>query len=399
MNKKISLGLTLSIALIACAVTFVLTDTFSLRAYNKQIADVSAREEMYSGLQELDSVIRSNYAGTIDNDKLLESIERGYVSGIGDPNAAFFTANEYSVERQRQNGLVITSGIAAVADESGYIRADEVFDNSAAKSAGIIVGDIITEVDDVSVLQSGVETAIAKLAGEEGTRVVVTIQRDGVPQKKTLIRQQVELKAVRGSVVNKVGYIQINAFSNVSSGQFADVLSRMELRKVTGLVIDLRGTGGSNVAPLREMAARLLPEAKAAVFVKADGAEETLIETNGSEQTQLPIAVLVSGGTERLGELFAAMLKDSAGATIVGTATKGSDVLPVFHVFRDGNAVRYSGGRVKSTGATKFGGGSGIIPDFTVQADISAGIETTDVSGTADIQLRKALEVIATQAK
>ena len=95
MNKKVSLGVTLTFIILAVALTFSITMLISWNTFNKHVYNVNERQAMYSKLTEIDQKVRQNYNGEIDEQELNNAIAKGYISGLGDPYAQYFTAEEY----------------------------------------------------------------------------------------------------------------------------------------------------------------------------------------------------------------------------------------------------------------------------------------------------------------
>ena len=122
MNRKISLGFALSLIAIASAVTFILTSFFSLQSFNKTVVDVNEKGKKYNSLQTLDSYVRENYLGDIDENKLSDGILKGYISGLDDKYSKYLTQEEYLAEQNEDEGQLIGLGLTLDEDESGYIR-------------------------------------------------------------------------------------------------------------------------------------------------------------------------------------------------------------------------------------------------------------------------------------
>lgn len=398
MNKKLSLGVSISLVAIAVAVTFVLTMTVSLQIYNSKIAGVNEREEIYGKLQELDSYVRSNFIGEIDNDGQLLSILQGYVAGTGDTFAEYLTPESYYEEQQRQRGRLISAGFYAERASSGYIRVTEVYEGSSAEAQGIIVGDVITAVDGVEVLAIGAEAALKRLTGDDGTRVTIGYQRAGAEaeSRATLVRQEIVLQSAVGSVVGNIGYIRVSGFTDIAGAQLTALIDAYEKDGAAGYIFDVRGTSGYLTAPLRTMMNRIIPSANAATAVYKDGQARNIVVTDDAAILQKPIVVLTNGETSALGELFAAILKDYAGAAIVGTPTRGNAVLTAVQAFRDGSAIRLSVAKMQSTGATFFDG-IGISPDYFVDMSADRESNLANLESTADLQIKKAFDVIRTK--
>ena len=144
MNKKISLGLALSLIAVSMAVTFILTSFFSLQSFNKKVVDVTEKSKKYTSLQTLDGYIRENYYGDIDESKLSDGLMKGYVSGIGDKYSRYLTAAEYLTEKNENSGELVGLGLTLAEDASGYMRISEIMEESPAFDSGLTGGDIIT---------------------------------------------------------------------------------------------------------------------------------------------------------------------------------------------------------------------------------------------------------------
>ena len=175
MNKKISLGLALSLIFISIALAVTVTMTVSMHTYNNLIKDVSGRAGMYSGLSEIDDIIRENYYGEINENLLGSMLSKGYTNGLGDRYSTYMNAKEYVEYKALLNGEKGGIGIVAVFDKvSGGIYVSEVSNGSPAALQGISKGDIITEVDGTKVTALNADTLISQLEGDKLTEVKVT---------------------------------------------------------------------------------------------------------------------------------------------------------------------------------------------------------------------------------
>ena len=163
MNKKISLGIALSLVAIGCAITFVLTWTVSLNIYNSKISSVDKYDEVYDKILQMDAVVRNNFIGTLDDESVQNGILNGYVGGLGDANAAYMQPNAFYQNQQIESGIVTGAGFDAYEDGSGYLVVSAVYQNSSADINGMRTGDIITEIDgrNVMLMESG--TALERL--------------------------------------------------------------------------------------------------------------------------------------------------------------------------------------------------------------------------------------------
>lgn len=392
MNKKISLGITISLIAIGCAITFVLTWTVSLSIYNSKIASSEKFEGVYQKLKEMDAIVRGNYIGKISDEALETAILNGYVSGIGDPYAYYMPPVSYYELQQTTNGVVNGAGFEAEPDGSGYLKITRIYKGGSAEANGVRAGDVITEIDGVSLLFMDSATAQEKLSGDIGTKISLRLVRDGELMSVTLIRQQIDIESVtREMLANSIGYIRITAFNAKTPDQFSSALDYIKSHGAKALIIDVRQNGGGVVSALKPMLNRLISSAVVATAEYAGGVRKTLIETDSEEHLDIPIALLVDGGTASAAELFAVALRDEQGAKLIGTQTYGKAVMQNTQEFSDGSAVTITTATIIPSKSSPYNG-VGLKPDFVVE--LPAGMNMEQLTRESDTQLLKALEIL-----
>ena len=173
MNKKISLGAAIAYMAIVAAVAFSLTMIYSMNLFNVKMTGITDREKLYSSLHEVDLYVRENYYGSINEEALQEAIARGYIDGLEDSNARYFTAAEYEAYTQSGSGKYVGVGLVTEMDSSGYLLVREVYPDSPAQMAGIKVGALITNVNGTRVTENNNESMAGRLRG----RVIVDVNR------------------------------------------------------------------------------------------------------------------------------------------------------------------------------------------------------------------------------
>lgn len=396
MNKKISLGVAISLVAIGCAITFVLTWTVSLGVYNSKISSSDQYEGIYAKLLEIDSTVRTNYIGSISEDTLENSIINGYVTGIGDKYASYNAASSYYELQQTTSGVVNGVGFEVEEDGSGYLKITTVYKGGSADLNDVRAGDVITEIDGKALLSMESGTAKEKLSGEVGTRLSLKLLRDGTEIAVTLVRQQLEIESVSGEMLeNDIGYISITAFNAKTPDQFTETLNTLIAQGARALVLDVRQNGGGLVSALKPMLNRFIPAAIVATAEYADGSRKTLVETDSDESLSIPMAVLVDGGTASAAELFAVVLRDECGAILVGTQTYGKAVMQNTYEYSDGSAVTISTAKIYPAKSQSYDE-VGLKPDYV--SELPAGAKLESLTKDADVQLQKALEVLNTAA-
>lgn len=395
MNRKISLGLTISLIAIGCAITFVLTWTVSLGIYNSKIASSEKYDGVYEKMKELDAAVRANYLGTrtIDNEMLETSILSGYVNGIGDKYASYMQADAYYELQQTTSGVINGAGLEAEDNGSGYLAVTRVYKNSSAESNGVKSGDVITEIDGKSLLSMTPKEGLQRLSGEIGTKISLKLVRSGEEISVTLVRQQVDIESVTEKMLeNRIGLIRVTAFNAKTAEQFSTALNTLTAQGAAALIIDVRQNGGGTISSIQPMLNRLIPAAVIAYSENADGVRKTLVETDGADYISLPMTVLTDGGTASAAELFAVALRDERGASIVGTQTYGKASIQSVISFPSGDALTLTTARIIPSKSDSYDN-IGIKPDY--QVELPTGILFEYLSEQDDTQLQKAIEITA----
>lgn len=392
MNKKISLGAAVSFMAIIAIITFTLTMFFSTNIFNSLVGDVKNRELLYKKVSEVDALVRQNYDGTIDEDALLESISKGYVNGIDDKYAAYLSADQLKYENDENNGVVVGIGVITEQDASGYIKITDVIDNSPAQAAKFKKGDLIVKVGSADVVATGYEKSMRLIKGNAGTKVKLTIRRNGKDLKQTeLIRKNVELPSVEYRVIGTNGYIKINTFNASTVKQFETALTKLKKQGVKALIFDLRNNGGGTLDSVSKILDTLLPEGDIVIATYKDKSTEVLAASDEREEN-LPMVTIVNGSTASASELFVSSLKDYNKAESVGVKTYGKGVMQTTYTLSDGSGIRITTAHFTSVGRKDFNG-VGIEPDYQVALTKEQEESFSSLNETNDPQLIKAIEI------
>lgn len=385
MNKKISLGLALSLIAIASAVTFILTSFFSLQSFNKKVVDVNEKAKKYNSLQLLDTYVRDNYFGKIDETELNDGILKGYVAGLDDKYSRYLSADEYIDEKNDNAGELIGLGLTLSEDESGYIRIDSIIADSPAIESGIQNGDIIISVDGVDVIETGFNEAVEAMNGSEGTSITLTVRRNGVDTDYTFTRRSIELVTVTGELIDGyIGYIKIDGFKQNTPEQFINTLQHLTSNGAKALIFDLRDNPGGLVESVEECLDPLLPEGVIAIAEYKDGHSETIVYSDSSE-LDMPMTVIVNKNTASAAELFAASLRDFGKAELVGEKTYGKGVMQITTEMENGGAVVLTVAEYRTTVSECYDK-IGLNPDYTVVDD--------NADDDYDVQYYEAMNII-----
>lgn len=344
MSKKISLGVAATIAIIAMAVTFSLTMVVSMKMFNTTVSSVKNKERQYNKLSEIDRFVRAGEYFTIDEDTLNDRLAAGYMNGINDKYAVYYTAKEYSEKQSVEKGTLTGIGVAVVNDtSSGYARIIRLYDNSPAAEAGMQVGGFITAINDESTRNiTSTARLTSKLLGEEGTTTAITyLTPDRQEQQLNLVHSNYKTPSIytRQMVADTCGYIRIDAFTSGTASEFKAAVDELLQQGANSLVFDLRDNTGENLNAALVAADYCVPSGEIAKQQDRDG-NVTVLRMSDETKINVPIVCLVNGSTAGSAELFANALRKMAGATLVGTKTAGKGVvMSDAQSFSDGSAA------------------------------------------------------------
>lgn len=394
MNKKITLGLAISLMALAAAITFIISTSYSLSLYNRLIADVQQRAEMYNKLEQIDTCIRSYYNGSIDEDALTESLACAYISVLGSDDAVYYNAEQYAIFKEHMSGVHM--GIGAYVDEvGGYPCVTEVLAYSPAEVAGIEVGDSIVAINGESTLEMGYDKAYSVLRAESGTPLTLTLRSDGEDRNVDTATVKMTMTSVSTEIYGSFGYIKLYDFTEKTYQQFMSAYSMLlSSDGIKGIIIDLRNCSSLIYEPVFNLLNVMLPEGSIPYITTSATGEEVSGELcDGNSMPNLPIAVLVNSQTEGPAELLAASLRDGLSASVIGVTTKGNAQLFKTYNLYDNTAIRLPTATLSSF-STQYSG-TGVKPEYEVvmQADSESDLKQLDEN--SDTCIKKAIEVLS----
>ena len=397
MSKKVNLAVAATVTLIAMAVTFSITMVVSMDMFNNIVSGVKNREQMYNKLAEIDRYVRNNEYAEINEDTLNDTIASGYMLGINDPYARYYSAKAYSERMGLENGRLMNVGVSVIKDSSsGYARILRVYDGSPAAENGLEAGGFITAINGTGVRTMTDTAAInSALIGEEGTTVSISyLTPDRQEQTMDLVHANYTTTTVFAQLLDgNVAYIDIDAFSANTGLEFRSAVDSMLNQGAVAFVFDLRDNTGETLNSALIAADYCVPAGLVAQSQAKDGTVTGLRVSDDHEVT-LPMACLVNESTAGGAELFANALRKMSGANLVGTTTAGMGVLlsdP--QSFSDGSAAVITVGLLLDNEGETWNG-AGLTPD--VDAALTADEQSSyyDFTVQTDPQISRAVNAV-----
>lgn len=312
--------------------------------------------------------LHNQYVTPVSENTLIDGAVSGMAKSLGDPYTDYFSpSNNRQFEMQLANSFGGVGLSISTAKKNFSILS--VYPNSPAKNAGIQVGDQIIAVNGKSVKGLSVADVTALIQGEIGTDVSLTLKKSGLPAKFIYVsmkRSIIQAVTVSSRMLDHhIGYIAVSVMGETAGEAFNHAFVGLKMAGMTRLILDLRNNPGGYVDQAKMIANTLLPKGdKLLTYVHRNGSRQSQFSMGPG--SQLPIVILVNGGTASAAEILAAALNEDAHDALVGTQTFGKGTAQVTQKFADGSALKYTVDKWLTPNG-RWIHKKGLLPTYTVQ--------------------------------
>ena len=383
-----------AILLIVACVVAVVSSIFTYKwiTKNNAVLDLKASttdttnktQAIAKSLENFRSVIDEYYKGDIDEEKLLDSTIKGYVDGLGDKYTTYMPKEEWDEFQESALGNFVGIGIYMTENSDELIEVVSPMEDSPAKKAGIMAGDIIVEVKGESVIGQSTDIVSSKIKGEEGTNVSIKIKRNDEYLTFDLVRENIKIYHVYSEVLdNNVGYISLITFDTGCADEFYKKLTELKDKGITKLVIDLRNNTGGIVNESLNIAEMFINKGNKLLITEDNKNNKVTTYAKSDAIVDMDVVVLCNKYTASASEILIGALRDNNIAKIVGTQTYGKGVIQQIFKLKDGGALKITTEEYYTPNETKINK-VGITPDVEVELK----------DGEEDTQLNKAIEIL-----
>ena len=328
-------------------------------------------EDVYKNIEIFTEVLRQvekSYVEPQDSQKLIYGAIKGMVQSL-DPHSSFMTKEEYKELMTETKGSFSGIGVEITIKDK-ILTVVSPIEGTPAYKAGMKAGDKIIKVEGESTQDMGLIEAVKKIRGPEGSKVNLTIVREGTdkPLELSITRGVIPMKSVRQySLSPGIGYIRISNFQSNTANDLSSALEILEEDgKLKGLVIDLRNNPGGLLSQAIEVSEQFLDSG---VIVSTKGREKShnikATAHKNKKDRKYPIIVLINGGSASAAEIVAGALQDNKRAIILGTRTFGKGSVQSILPLSDGSGLRLTTARYY-TPSGKSIQSSGITPDIEI---------------------------------
>lgn len=386
-STSVSLTTTILICALVGLVSFIVgtrSGDIVSRAFVRNSAPASLD---FSSLNEVYRTIRANYDGKIDPNALIDGAKHGLVEATGDPYTVYFNAKEAAEFEGDLNGSFQGVG-AELGKRNDKLTVISTLDDSPAKKAGLLAGDVIAKVNNDNASSWSVEQAVSKIRGDKGTIVKLTVLRGSDVKEFSITRDAITNPSVKSEITSdNIGILRISRFGEDTGELAARAAETFMAKGVRGVVVDVRGNGGGYLQAAQDVASLWLDN-KVVVTERKNGiVTDTLRSGSHPVLAGIKTVVLVDGGSASASEILAGALADNNAATLVGQKTFGKGSVQVIKDLT-------SGGQVKVTIAKWYTPNGRNITKEGIEPGEKVALSVDDINANRDPQKDKALQLL-----
>lgn len=319
------------------------------------------------------SIIKKSYVEEVDTKKLIYGAINGMLSSL-DPHSSFMPPDTYKEMKIDTKGAFGGLGIE-ISVKDGVLTVISPIEDTPAFKAGIKAGDMILKIDDKFTKDLNINDAVKRMRGVKGTKVVLTIMREGFdkPKEFPLVRDIIQVKSVRYTLMaGGYGYVRIAQFQEKTDDDLSKALKTLKEEnkgELKGLVLDLRNDPGGLLDQAVKVADHFVPEGQMIVYTEGREKDSKMQFTakKGGKEPNYPIVVVINGGSASASEIVSGALQDHKRAIILGTQSFGKGSVQTIIPLSDDSGLRLTTARYYTPKGRSIQA-KGITPDIAVEA-------------------------------
>ncbi len=329
----------------------------------------------------------------VDDTQMMQGAIRGMIEALGDDHSGYMDPSEYEQANIPLEGAY--EGIGAWVDtEAEYLTIIAPMAGSPAEKAGLESGDQVLAVDGEDMTGVPAQLVIRRVMGPEGTSVVLTIRREGLeePFDVEVTRGKITVPSVESEILDEgIAYIRLSSFGDDTVGDLRQALRSRLAEDPSGLILDLRGNGGGYLTSAVDVASEFIADGVILTERFGDNHEELYSADGDGLALDIPLAVLIDGGSASASEIVAGAVQDHGRGWLVGEPSFGKGSVQNWHALED------QAGAVRVTIARWFTPDGRSIEEDGLLPDVRVSLTDEDVSAGLDPQLRRAIDLLLGQ--
>jgi len=346
-------------------------------------------------------LIHSDYLEKVTTDQLVEGATRGMVEKLGDPYSTYMNAKENQELLQMLNGKFGGIGIVLSLKDPKRLVVLSTIKNSPASQAGIQLGDVVSEINNAETASMDQEKAVDMLRGDPGTKVSLALYRESTNKTFTvsLTRENITVPTVDGEALPgnpDIAYVDISQFAPDTGTELKDTLTKMDIKKFKGLILDMRYNPGGELNAAVQVASYFIPKGPVVYIVDKKGNVDT--EMTENKYLGMPMVVLVNEESASAAEIVSGAIKDDKTATLVGVKTFGKGIVQTIFPLDGGTSVKLTTAKYLTPNKVSINK-IGIEPDVIVELPKGQPATISPMDTSFDPQLQKALQTLQEKLK
>ena len=333
--------------------------------------------------------VRKDYVEEVSDEKLIESAINGMLTSL-DPHSGYLSEKSFQEMQVQTKGEFGGLGIE-VTMENGLVKVVSPIDDTPAFRAGVKAGDYISQIDNEPVLGLTLSEAVEKMRGRVGTKILISILREGFSEPKDIeiTRDLIKIQSVRSRAEEDVAYIRIVSFSETTYDSMRAALEKQQKEiggKLKGVVLDLRNNPGGLLDQAIAVSDAFLDRGEIVSTRERDPMNTKRYSARkGDLANGLPIVVLINQGSASASEIVAGALKDHKRAVVLGTKSFGKGSVQTVIPMKDHGAMRLTTARYYTPSGTSIQA-KGIEPDILVEPAKVELIDSKDMRSEASLR-------------
>lgn len=381
LTAAVSAAVAVAITLLTCY-RFMFLDT--KQSYERQLAALSEElappedKTKFADLPDKLKAVIAQYESAYPGEKQTSGTEKAvlsaFISSCGDPNARVYSAEEYAELQKSGRSAGIGVTVTRSPDDRAVITWVEK--DGPADKAGVLAGDAIEAVDALTLTGENYAEALGAIAGDENESLTLTLRREDRTLNVVLTRRKVTYATVHASydAARACGYIELLSFSDKTPEEFETALTNAADAGAKKIVIDLRGCPGGSLSVLHKLLDRLLPdldgEGKASELFFTEDAKHNIRKyvCGDEKELSLPVSVIIDNDTAHEAEVFAAVMREKANATVVGKESRGDLSLVSRYRLKDGTTLYFTSGYCRAS-TVNAPASQRVAPDIERESD------------------------------
>ena len=328
--------------------------------------------------------------GELDPAAISDGAIRGMLVALDDPYAGFLDSEQYSLETEDIRGFF--GGIGAeVGIRDGVMTILAPMPDTPAEAAGIRPGDVILEVDGVSIQGLSLLEVVQLIRGDKGTKVKILIRHlsSAEPVLIEIERDIINLKSVELLMqVGRIGHLRLSGFTGTTNDDLREALERFERSQGLGIVLDLRNNPGGLVSSVVDVTSQFIDDGLVLYQIDAKGDRRNWGVKSGGKALDIPMVVLVNEFSASASEVFTGAIIDNERATVIGATTFGKGSVNNLWPLNDGSGINFTTARWFTPNGVLIEG-EGITPDVL--------LDPIEENEDDDIHLDRAIEILKEQ--